>query len=1202
MAEDNGRLNYSAYIDNSELRDSAEESKRILASIGDSAQQQGQRLDNAMTLDLSGLREISKEAADALSQIGKEFDISTVEAKISALEEVISRNEEVVSDLTAKFDDLGESAKEAFANGEFEKFDEITLQMEGVASQISEVTQETDNYRVVLDSLKISAGEASSSMEQLSQAGQENSSIMVTLLGGQEKFDTIMKGMPASLQSAVKGIEGMTGAAKAFIATPLGAVLAAVILALQTLKTWFNSTVEGQMAFARVSGYVSGVLGQLKEIVIAVGRALYNAFTNPKKAITDLWNAIKENIVNRFKAVGDMAASLGKILKAAFTFDVDGIKAGVAELGESFLQFGTGVDNVTGKIGAWVSGVNDAAKATADISQANRQLEIDVAEWQKQKEQLEQVKAEARMKMYDTSLSQSEREAALQAYKDALNKQVEAEREFADRRIALQKQQMSLTSNTIEDENTLRTLEAARLKIDTQAQNELAMLQRRANSITNPQGGGAAGAELKAENQRASELLSLQQKNRQAEIDAMEEGSQKKIAQIRFNYEREIAEVKEQEAKWREAQGGELTDAQQTAVTQAIRNAEQQRNSDINLVNQEDLEAALRDIMTYEQRRTEIAEEYAKKRKALYVDGDESKGLRSGVSQDNLAELNRNEEQALQAIDLEFASREESYQAWCEEIANMSLVQLEQVLTQAKQQLDSLEAKGEKDSKKLADARAKVAKAQSAVNRENAKANTSPDKRSLKEWQDLYSTLNECCGSFKEIGDAVGGVAGEVINTAGSVATSTLSMINGIVQLVQMSSAGMVGTASAAATAIRTVETASVILAVISAAMQIVMTIVNLFNNDKKKQEQIEALQTRIDELEWLLDHQDIVRVQEQYGKATDRVASAYRAYCAELSRSLTLLAQQYGYYGLLSGYQQAQTTAMTKAVNSLAAAYANVAYTADKALGSAKYDDAKKQLENISKQQLLIQQQIDLERDNKKTDESTIKNYEQKIEELGMDAINLINELVEDIIGGGVTDIASELSDAFFDAFQDGEDYAEAWGEKVNDIVADVIKRMLVSQFLEAPLGEIFDKYKSKWFKDGNFAGTQAVIDSMQGFADDLNTVGADFAAIWENLPDSVKNMFTVTADAEREASQKGIATASQESVDELNGRATAIQGHTFSIAENTKILVSNTAAILQSVLNIEANTDRLAAVEANVREVRSTLNDIALKGIKIK
>ena len=281
------------------------------------------------------------------------------------------------------------------------------------------------------------------------------------------------------------------------------------------------------------------------------------------------------------------------------------------------------------------------------------------------------------------------------------------------------------------------------------------------------------------------------------------------------------------------------------------------------------------------------------------------------------------------------------------------------------------------------------------------------------------------------------------------------------------------------------------------------------------------------------------------------------------------------------------------------------MAYTVDKALGEKKYENARDQLKNIAQQQILIQEQIRQEEDKKKTDHGKIQEWEQQIEELGQQAIEIINEMVEDIIGGSSSDIAEQLSDAFFEAFQNGEDYAEAWGDKVNEIVADVMKRMLVQKYLEEPLGEIFDKYKAKWFKDGQFVGLQAVIDSMSGFANDLNAVGGTFQEIWENLPDSVKNMFTVT-DATREASQKGIATASQESVDELNGRATAIQGHTFSIAENTKLLLASVNLILQSVLNIERHTEAMAEqvsdVRLSVKEVKDTVNDIALKGIKLK
>ena len=66
----------------------------------------------------------------------------------------------------------------------------------------------------------------------------------------------------------------------------------------------------------------------------------------------------------------------------------------------------------------------------------------------------------------------------------------------------------------------------------------------------------------------------------------------------------------------------------------------------------------------------------------------------------------------------------------------------------------------------------------------------------------MQDALKDCISAFDDIGDAIGGVAGEVISTAGSIAGSTLSMINGIVELVSMSSAGMTATAAAASTAI----------------------------------------------------------------------------------------------------------------------------------------------------------------------------------------------------------------------------------------------------------------------------------------------------------------------------------------------------------------------------------------------------------------
>lgn len=731
-----------------------------------------------------------------------------------------------------------------------------------------------------------------------------------------------------------------------------------------------------------------------------------------------------------------------------------------------------------------------------------------------------------------------------------------------------------------------------------------------------------------------SEVIQAELDIRQAQIDANDEGFEKSIAQVKLNYDRLTVQNLEREKKMiedlKDKKVLEWQNENPNATEEQKINYRESLNLTVNDLsakqkeilksyselavqyqikgNRQALEEILKDVQTYEQQRLKIQEDYADKRKALYVldaKGNSTGQLKAGVTQGNVDELDRAEREALSAVDEQFAQREESYKAWCNKIAQYSFEKLQDVLKQAEDELKKLEKEGKTDTQ-LAQARAKVETARKAVNKAKAENDTSPDKRSIKEWQDLYKTLNECTRSFKDIGDAVGGTVGEVISAAGVISTSTLSMINGIVQLVQMSSTAMNDTASMASKAIQTVEKASVILAVISAGLQVATSIAKLFNNDEAKNKEIEKLQGRIDQLQWELDNADIVRLQQNSGKAIERVKLALSETYNELLRNKIALNDWAGVWSLLFGKIRNNTELLTKTADKLATAYGNIAYTADKALGGKKYDNAREQLKNIAEQQILIQEQIRQEEDKKKTDHGKITEWEQQIEELGKQAVEIINEMVEDIIGGSSSDIAEQLSDAFFEAFQNGEDYAEAWGEKVNEIVADVLKRMLVQKYLEEPLGEIFDKYKAKWFKDGQFVGLQAVIDSMSGFANDLNAVGDTFQEIWESLPDSVKNMFTVTDEASREASQKGIATASQESVDELNGRATAIQGHTYSISENTKLLLASVNLILQSVLNIERHTETMAEqvsdVRLSVKEVKDTVNDIALKGIKLK
>ena len=449
--------------------------------------------------------------------------------------------------------------------------------------------------------------------------------------------------------------------------------------------------------------------------------------------------------------------------------------------------------------------------------------------------------------------------------------------------------------------------------------------------------------------------------------------------------------------------------------------------------------------------------------------------------------------------------------------------------------------------------------------------------------------------------DEVLSATADIIDAIGDVGKGAAK---GVETAVDAAAQGATASAATGATAMSTIEKASVILTVISAALQVAMAIANLFNNDDAKQKEIEKLQERIDQLQWELDNADSVRLQNNVGEAVEKLRDLYNETSVAVLNLHNITARS-SYWQQWLGQAIYQAEIYDKTIQRIADHYANAAYTADKALGGNRYAEARGQLENLAQQQLLIQQQINEENSKKKTDSDKVQDYKNKIAEIAEEMATIINEMIEDIIGGSAEDISDQLGSAFVDACKQGEDAMEAYRTKVNEIVGDIIRRMMIQKYLEPQIGAIFDKYKAKWFPNGNGEGAiDRVIESAGAFAAELNAAGTQFASMWEGLSAGLQDFFA-PEDADREASQKGIATASQESVDELNGRATAIQGHTYTISENSKILVATTGQILRSVMNIESETtglaDRMTTMEREVRSVRSTIDDIASKGIKI-
>lgn len=512
---------------------------------------------------------------------------------------------------------------------------------------------------------------------------------------------------------------------------------------------------------------------------------------------------------------------------------------------------------------------------------------------------------------------------------------------------------------------------------------------------------------------------------------------------------------------------------------------------------------------------------------------------------------------------------------WIRQLTDKTKDKLAELKTELETSLQSLESEynalDSSDTEQAQKLRAEINKTKAQINAVNKAASntqTSPKENAIKKWQRLEKTLGDIADGFKDIGDAVGGTTGEIISAAGEIAATATSMISSIVTLTESSASAITTTSTTAANAIKAVERASVILAIIQAVLSVATKIASLFNNDEEKQAEIDRLQGRIEQLQWELDNANAIRLQRNSFDAVKNVKDAYN----NAAKSIMSAYKDVGNFVEKFFIRRSKEAEIEKkAIQSIADAYSNLKYTDSNLLGKNKFGDTRERLNNLAEQQLLLQKQINAENDKKKTDKSKIREWERQIQELGAEAAEVINEVVETIIGGTAEEIAKELGDAFIDAFMEGENAAEAWGEKVDEIVADIMRQMIISKFLEERIGEVFNRYKSKWFKDGVFIGIDNVIDSMSGFADDLNKVGDEFQAIWDSLPAETKELLGNAGAAQQEATERGFKAMSQDTGDELNGRFTDIQGKVTDIRGYVMMQTQSIIGLLNSIGNIE-------------------------------
>lgn len=226
---------------------------------------------------------------------------------------------------------------------------------------------------------------------------------------------------------------GFLNMAKAVLANPIGATIAALVLAFKGLVAVLKSSTEGQTKLAKATGFLKGALNGLKEVLIQAG----------------------------------------ELIGSLFTLDWEGVKRNAKEAKEAFTNIG------------------NVATTTAQIAEAQKKLELTQSKWQVEKAQLEKQRAEAERMARRAEEDTDERRKALERVAKIDEEIYRREIAFLDEQISNQEKLMSLTSNTIEDEMALNELKVQKTNLETEWINKQAQSDKIATRINNAEKNGA---------------------------------------------------------------------------------------------------------------------------------------------------------------------------------------------------------------------------------------------------------------------------------------------------------------------------------------------------------------------------------------------------------------------------------------------------------------------------------------------------------------------------------------------------------------------------------------------------------------------------------------------------------------------------------------------------------------------------------------
>ena len=263
------------------------------------------------------------------------------QANIDELNKSLKLQEDLIEDIEKEIRDYEKQINKTSARD--------LAQRKSLNDKIKKTKERLQDEKVALKSVNKDRKQANATMKDSTANAKDYSGVLGIIdqkTGGAISGFTNLTG---SVGGATKGFNLLK---IAIIGTGIGALL----IAITAVTAAFTSSEEGQNKFAKILAVVGSVVDNLVTLLSDLGEKIISVFENPKQAIKDFSNLIKENIVNRFEGLMELIPALGKAVSLLFKGEFsEAGKVAANAVGKVAL----GVEDVVGKTQAAISATKD---------------------------------------------------------------------------------------------------------------------------------------------------------------------------------------------------------------------------------------------------------------------------------------------------------------------------------------------------------------------------------------------------------------------------------------------------------------------------------------------------------------------------------------------------------------------------------------------------------------------------------------------------------------------------------------------------------------------------------------------------------------------------------------------------------------------------------------------------------------------------